>query len=72
MQKIQADANGDWPTPEEWPSIQADVTCRTPGCPVEGIPFRATLYENLEPPTYRAHCGRCHTPNDDIVEVTRA
>lgn len=68
MTAIQQDANGDWPTTEEWPSITADVTCRTPNCAVEGIPFRVTLYDNADG-IYRAYCGRCNTPNDDIVQV---
>lgn len=72
MYEIKADENGDWPTLDEWPSTEADVTCRTPGCPVEGLAFRVTLYVNAEPPVYRAFCGRCNTPNDDIVEVTNA
>lgn len=72
MAAIQMDENGDWPTPEEWPSIEADVTCRTFGCPVDGVAFRVTLYANAEPPVYRAACGRCNTPNDDIVEVPHA
>jgi hypothetical protein len=59
---------GEWPTLDEWPSVQADVTCRTPGCPVENQPFRATLFENADG-IFRAYCGRCHTPNDDIVIV---
>lgn len=65
---VTQDANGEWPSLEEWPSVEADVTCRTPGCVVEGVAFRATLFENVDN-IYRAQCGRCHTPNDDIVIV---
>lgn len=68
---ITTDANGDWPTLDEWPTVLADVTCRTPGCPVEGVPFRTTMYRNADG-VLRAHCGQCNTPNDDIVEVPGA
>ncbi|WP_225825589.1 hypothetical protein [Streptomyces naphthomycinicus] len=67
--QIAQNENGDWPTLEEWPTVDADVTCRTPGCPVEGITFRVTMYRNADN-VLRAHCGRCLTPNDDIIEVT--
>ncbi|MFI2761408.1 hypothetical protein ACH5A3_21440 [Streptomyces echinatus] len=61
--------NGEWPALEEWPTVEADVTCRTPGCPVEGVAFRVTMYRNVDG-SLRAQCGRCLTPNDDIREVT--
>ena len=71
--QITTNENGDWPTLDEWPTVEADVTCRTPGCPVEGVTYRITMYVNADG-ILRAHCGRCNTPNDDIVtvEVPRA
>ena len=39
--------------------------------PVEGITYRITMYHNADG-LLRAHCGRCNTPNDDIVEVPHA
>lgn len=68
---IPLNANGDWPEADEWPKAEADVTCRTPGCPVEGVTFRVTMYRNADG-VLRAHCGRCNTPNEDIVEVPSA
>lgn len=69
--QITTDANGDWPTLDEWPTVEADVTCRTPGCPVKNVTYRITMYRNADG-VLRAHCGRCNTPNDDIVEVPHA
>lgn len=67
---VEMDENGNWPEIEDWPSIQAWVTCRTAGCPVEGVAFEATLMENPQPyEKYRAWCGRCHTANEEIVEI---
>lgn len=67
---VEKTASGEWPTTDEWPSITADVTCRTLGCPAEGVPFRVILYENVEAPKYRSQCTSCNTPNDDIVIVS--
>jgi hypothetical protein len=66
---VKKTASGEWPTTDEWPSITADVTCRTLGCPAEGVTFRVTLYENVEAPKYRSQCTSCNTPNDDIAVI---
>lgn len=66
---VKQKSDGSWPDADEWPTIKAAVTCRTQGCPVERIAFTVTLYENVEPPTYRAQCARCNVDITDIVEV---
>lgn len=68
---ITPDENGDWPEADEWPTVEADVTCRTPGCAVEGVTYRVGMYRNTDG-TLRAYCGRCNTANEDIVEVPSA
>lgn len=57
---------------DERPSIIADVTCRAEGCPVAGETFRVKLYENVNPPIYRAQCGPCGNTTPEIVEVPNA
>jgi hypothetical protein len=68
LMAITPDENGDWPEADEWPTVEADFTCRTPGCAVEGVTYRVGMYRNTDG-SLRAYCGRCNTANEDIVEV---
>ena len=52
------DAAGHWLGPEEWPSVQAEVTCRTSGCPAEGRAHVVTVHENVDG-SYAVECGPC-------------
>lgn len=54
---------------DEPTSVTMTATCRTPGCPVAGRPFRAIFYANAEPPTYRGICMRCGQAFTDLVPV---
>jgi hypothetical protein len=42
-------------------------TCRTSGCPFEGVPVTAPYIPNADPPTYRGWCDPCQQPVTDIV-----
>lgn len=64
---VQPNENGEWDL-EEWPTVTADITCRTDGCPVNGVTYRVPIPKNADG-VYRAWCARCDTPNDDIVIV---
>jgi hypothetical protein len=68
---VQPDENGEWPNLDEWPTVTADITCRTPGCPVEGVTYRVPMPESVDG-VYRAACVQCNTPNDDIVVIPEA
>lgn len=48
------------------PSVTATVTCHADGCPVNGVPFVVTLYQNSDG-SYRAWCARSNNPITDIV-----
>lgn len=51
--------NGDFPEdPDDWLSLEATVTCRTPGCPVQDAPRTARVYEQADG-VYRVVCGGC-------------
>lgn len=63
---VQPDENGEWPALEDWPTVTADITCRTPGCPVNSVTYQVPIPKNVDG-VYRAWCARCNTPNDDIV-----
>lgn len=52
------DKNGDWLPPELWPSYEVTAVCGTETCPVKGIGFEVTLYENVDG-VERIQCGRC-------------
>jgi hypothetical protein len=55
-----------WPTIDEWPTIRATATCRTPNCPAENTPFPVQLHENADG-IYRATCGPCGQPHTDLT-----
>jgi hypothetical protein len=52
---------------EEPQPVKMVVTCRTEGCPVEGVSYTVDMYPNKTEPFYRAQCGQCHNPITDIV-----
>ncbi|MFF7631481.1 hypothetical protein [Streptomyces cyaneofuscatus] len=53
---------------DDEPTVDMMVaTCRTPGCPMEGIGEIAPFFANPAPPTYRGQCGQCEQPHTDIV-----
>jgi hypothetical protein len=52
---------------EETPPVMLVATCRTVGCPVEGVPFTAPFFPNTTEPIYRAQCARCGQPVTDLV-----
>ncbi|WP_169317286.1 hypothetical protein [Actinacidiphila oryziradicis] len=54
---------------EETTPVAMVATCQTAGCPVDGVPFNATLYANAAPPIYRAVCGQCGQIVTDLVPV---
>jgi hypothetical protein len=64
---VQPDENGEWDL-ENWPTVTADITCRTAGCPVEDVTYRVSIPENVDG-VYRGWCARCNTPNDDIAVI---
>ncbi|MBT2400647.1 hypothetical protein [Streptomyces sp. ISL-100] len=44
---------------EETEPTYYTCTCRTEGCPANGVPCNAPLYPNATEPTWRAQCGHC-------------
>lgn len=56
--------------PEEEPTpVMVIATCRTPGCPLEGIPQIEPFYPNATPPIFRGECAPCDRPHTDLVPV---
>ncbi|MBB0229890.1 hypothetical protein, partial [Streptomyces calidiresistens] len=51
---------------EEWPHIDAVVTCRTPGCPVEGQPYQVRLAVPVNG-IYQAACHPCGQQHTEII-----
>lgn len=43
----------------------ATATCRTEGCPVQGVAFPVDLYKNVDG-ALRAYCGKCGQQITDI------
>jgi hypothetical protein len=60
--------DGDWHDHDKWPFRLLVFMCRSAGCPVEGIPFKYQVAENVDG-VIRAECGRCRTPHTDIREI---
>lgn len=61
------DEHGNWLEADKWPTVRAEVTCRTAGCPAENVTEMLDLIENIDG-VLRAQCGRCgETP--EICEV---
>jgi hypothetical protein len=49
------------------PSVTLVATCRTVGCPTNGISCVGTYYANSEAPIYRGLCMECGQPITDLV-----
>jgi len=47
--------------------VQMVATCRTPGCPVQDVPFTAPFEPNAAPPVFQGWCAGCEKPVTDIV-----
>lgn len=43
------------------------ATCRTEGCPVQGVTYTVDMYPNEAPPIFRAQCFQCGQPVTDLV-----
>ncbi|MFD7764081.1 hypothetical protein [Streptomyces microflavus] len=43
------------------------ITCRTAGCPHDGVPFTARMYPRPNPPVWAAVCAVCDQMVPDIV-----
>jgi hypothetical protein len=62
------DPDGNWLDPDQWPTVQASVTCHTSGCAVEGVPFEVELGKNVDG-VLRCVCGHCEKAVTDIRPV---
>jgi hypothetical protein len=54
---------------EEPTPVMMIATCRTPGCPMDGVGITAAFYANSAPPIYRGQCAQCEQPVTDLVPV---
>lgn len=57
------DENGEWLPPNKWPHVDLIATCKTPGCPVEGVSFDVRLAENVDG-SYICECAQCGHLNE--------
>jgi hypothetical protein len=62
------DATGQWLEYDLWPHADWIATCHGQGCPVAGVGFRTTVWENVDG-IRRVVCGRCTHPITDLQKA---
>jgi hypothetical protein len=64
------DAHGQWLEYDLWPHAEYVTTCHGQGCPVAGVGFRTTVWENVDGQR-RVVCGRCGGAVSDLQPTAR-